>query len=252
MIRLNEGAYPYMEEVNEGILRNVTSSRFPKGSRFLDVGCGQAALGGEIQKLGHVVWGIEKSELAAVRAKTRIDRCIQTDLLDTAGIKTALGDARFDAVILSDVLEHLYDPLSSLKFYLSYLKPGGRALISVPNALNWECRIRFLFGQFEYQDTGVMDRTHVRFFTFRTLENLVTAAGCTVEKRDFTPYIVRALLPWIKNRVKSKKENTADISNLQLYRVYMQYFYPIEHFLASAWKPLFAFRIILVVRKNET
>jgi SAM-dependent methyltransferase len=249
---LDREVYPYLEEVNEGILRHFT----PAGGspeRVLDVGCGQAGLAAEIRNLGHVVWGIEASAIAVAKAASRVDRCIHADLLDFKLIETALSGARFDAIIFSDVLEHLYDPLGALRFYNRFLRPGGHFLISVPNALNWQSRLAFLFGRFEYHDTGVMDRTHIRFFTFRSAKRLLAAAGCSIERTDFTPHLTRAFLPVIKKILANRpptpgRDRARSILDSPLYRLYLRWIYPVEYFIGSLWKPLFAFRIVLVAR----
>jgi len=254
MLDLDRDTYPYLEDVNEGILRQF---RRAAGSpeRVLDVGCGQATLAAEIRNLGHVVWGIEANSIAVERAASHIGRCIHADLLDFKAIEGILADERFDAIVFSDVLEHLYDPLTALRFYGRFLAPGGRVLISVPNALNWQTRLSFLCGRFEYQDTGVLDRTHVRFFTFRSATRLLQAAGCSIEKTDFTPLLVRAFLPAIKRLLVSRaagagQERRRAILDSPLFRFYLRWIYPAEYFLASVRKPLFAFRIVLVARMS--
>lgn len=252
MLGLDRDTYPYLEDINEGVLRQF---RRAGGSpeRVLDVGCGQAALAAEIRDLGHVVWGIEASSIAVEKAAPRIDRCIHADLLDFKTIEGVLANERFDAIVFSDVLEHLYDPLSALRFYQRFLDHGGRLLISVPNVLNWQTRLAFLFGRFEYQDTGVLDRTHVRFFTFRSATRLLEAADCSIEKRDFTPLLTRAFLPVIKRIMATRplppgRDRARSILDSPIYRLYLRWISPVEYFIGSLWKPLFAFRIVLVAR----
>src|SRR3954453_18208062 len=101
----NDDNYPYLEEVNEGIPRPLPAP--PPGRRpvVLDVGCGQASLGGEVAKLGYEVWGIEQDPFAAGKARSRVDKVIEADLTDGTAIEAALGDQRFDRVVFSDVLE---------------------------------------------------------------------------------------------------------------------------------------------------
>ena len=245
----NDENYPYLEEINEGILRHIP---FTNGTRpaVLDVGCGQGALAGEIAVRGYEVWGIEQDEFAVGRAAKRIDRVIQADLTDQGAVESDIGSKKFDQIVFSDVLEHVYDPLTVLRSYIGYLKPDGQVLISLPNVVNWHTRLAILFGRFNYQDSGVMDRTHIRFFTFRTARQMVQAAGLSVQRADYTPLIVRALLPLAKKILTRRGDGeTADprsIIDSPAYRTYMRFVYPLEYRLGALRRPLFAFRIILV------
>jgi 2-polyprenyl-3-methyl-5-hydroxy-6-metoxy-1,4-benzoquinol methylase len=252
MIHLNKKSYPYMEEVNDGILREFRLL-LPLTGRVLDVGCGRAQLGKAVRELGWEVWGVEQSGEACDTARTRIDRLIETDLQSYESVRSRLGETRFDALIFSDVLEHLYDPLGVLERYLSYVKPSGKVLISVPNAVVWTNRLRLLCGRVEYADTGVMDRTHIRFFTFRTAQRLVEAAGCRVERVASTPYLVRALLPLMKWFMAKPNPDAPPDPRAMIesrgYKLYVKYVYPVEHFFTSLWRTMFAFRIIVVATK---
>ena len=249
MIYVGRKCYPYMEEINEGILRQLRRLTMA-GGRMLDVGCGRAALGEAVQQLGWEVWGIEENREACATARTRIPHLIEGNLLDTEYVRQSLGETQFDALVFSDVLEHLYDPRSVLESYLRYLKPGGRVLISVPNAVVWTNRIQWLLGRINYQDTGVMDRTHIRFFTFRTTRQLVEAAGCRMDRVDFTPYLVRAVLPLIKRVIRADRlsgdYNPRAMIDSPGYRLYMRYVYPVEYAITFLWKRMLSFRIIVV------
>jgi 2-polyprenyl-3-methyl-5-hydroxy-6-metoxy-1,4-benzoquinol methylase len=243
-----------MEEINEGILREFR--RLPGSGRVLDVGCGRAALGGAIRELGWEVWGIEQSGEACATAAKRLDRLVEADLHDLDRVDAALGATRFDALVFSDVLEHVYDPLGVLEKYLAFVRPGGKVLISVPNAVVWTNRLRLLLGRVEYADTGVMDRTHIRFFTFRTARRLVEAAGCRIDRVASTPYLARAVLPLLKRvlaRGVLRSEGPADpraLIDSPAYRAYMKYVYPAEQAFAALWRTMFAFRIIIVATRG--
>ena len=253
MIYINKKSYPYLEEVNEGILREF-GRLLPLTGRVLDVGCGRAALGEAIQQLGWEVWGIEQSKDACAAAQGRIQRLIEADLLDINRVETALGQERFDALVFSDVLEHVYNPLGVLEEYLRFVKPGGRVVISLPNAVVWTNRARILCGRVDYADTGVMDRTHIRFFTFRTARELVRAAGCQIERVSSTPYLVRALLPLLKKGLSRRDEESSDpraLINSRSYKLYTKYLYPVEQAIASCWSTMLAFRIVLTASKPK-
>jgi len=249
-----DGSYPYLEEVNEGVLRHIAPVNAGAGSTVLDVGCGQGSLGAEIASLGYEVWGIENAASAAGRAEERLSRLVPCDLTDEAAVRKELGDEQFDTIVFSDVLEHVYDPLTVLRSYMDYLEPGGRVLISLPNVANWQTRLTLLFGRFEYQDSGVHDRTHIRFFTYKTATEMVTRAGLQVDEVDSTPFIARAVLPLAK-RILSRPgggdtpPDPRALIDSSAYRLYMRYVYPLEYRLGSLRKPLLAFRIILVASR---
>jgi 2-polyprenyl-3-methyl-5-hydroxy-6-metoxy-1,4-benzoquinol methylase len=247
MFDLEGREYPYMEEVNEGILRQFR--RYQPEGKVLDVGCGRGQLGEAIQALGWEVWGIERDDGASKVAEKRLARVLCADILDEEGVRGALGKVQFSALVFSDVLEHLYDPLAVLKNYLEYVPAGGRVFVSVPNAVLWINRMKLLLGRVEYEDTGVMDRTHIRFFTFRTAKLLLEEAGCRIAEVDLTPHLVRAFLPLIKSFSKSKSTDARSIIDSKPYLFYMRYVYPVERLFAFLWKGMFAFRIILVAEK---
>jgi 2-polyprenyl-3-methyl-5-hydroxy-6-metoxy-1,4-benzoquinol methylase len=91
----------------------------------------------------------------------------------------------FDFVVLGDVLEHLADPWEALRLVRGLLSPGGVAVVSVPNVAAWPVRLGLLAGSFEYRDFGILDRTHLRFFTRATARELVESAGFAVERERF-------------------------------------------------------------------
>jgi hypothetical protein len=154
-------------------------------------------------------------------------------------------------------LEHVFDPLYVLRAYLPFLADNGKLLISLPNSLHWLNRLYFMFGKFNYEMTGTMDRTHIRFFTFRTAKKLLEANHCVVEKIDSTPFIIRSFLPFIKaffykknSRIERHKPSRT-IMDSPLYNVYINYIYPVEYWLTRIMPSLLAFRIILVAKKNK-
>ncbi len=85
-----------------------------------------------------------------------------------------------------DVLEHLPDPERALAAARRLLRPGGRLFVSVPNVANLTVRLSLLFGRFEYGDRGIMDRTHLRFFTRKSALRMVRGAGFEVLRKEMT------------------------------------------------------------------
>jgi 2-polyprenyl-3-methyl-5-hydroxy-6-metoxy-1,4-benzoquinol methylase len=145
--------------------------------RILDIGCGA----GDNARLARSrnpdrnVFGITQSEPEAIIARAHMAACwvfdIEKDLPD------ALRELKFDAMIFSHVLEHLREPAAVLARFLKLLEPGGVILIAVPNILSYRMRWQFLLGNFEYQSGGELDRTHLRFLTYKTARQFVLPAA---------------------------------------------------------------------------
>ncbi len=138
--------------------------------RVLDVGCGA----GDNARLltarfpGCEVFGITYSAAEAAAARGAMTTCWVANIEED--LPEQLRATRFDAVIFSHVLEHMRDPAATLSRFAQLLHGGGVALIAVPNVLSWAMRWQFLRGDFEYQSDGVLDDTHLRFFTYLTAE----------------------------------------------------------------------------------
>jgi 2-polyprenyl-3-methyl-5-hydroxy-6-metoxy-1,4-benzoquinol methylase len=99
---------------------------------------------------------------------------VLSGFFDEAFIETC---GTFDAIVFGDVLEHLADPACVLTLARRCLSPGGVIIVSVPNIAHWTVRLRLLFGRFEYRDGGIMDATHLRWFTRKTLLAMLAHAG---------------------------------------------------------------------------
>jgi 2-polyprenyl-3-methyl-5-hydroxy-6-metoxy-1,4-benzoquinol methylase len=131
---------------------------------LLDVGCGEGLFGHTLkQKRNIVVWGVELFEKEANKAKDKLDRVlvgnIELNHLD-------LPNDYFDCVVFNDVLEHLQYPWIVLNKIKKYLKQGGYVIASIPNIRYYEIVKKLLLKkEWEYEDSGVMDKTHLRFFT---------------------------------------------------------------------------------------
>lgn len=246
--------YKYWEEINEAVLRQIPQNRSSQKNTVLDVGCGTGALSEAIEKKGYNVWGIELDTEAMAICRERITRVIHADLTQIDSINREIGNQLFDYLIFADVLEHLSDPLFILKYYLKFLKDDGYLVVSLPNVLAWANRVMFLFGRFEYTDTGLLEKDHLRFFTFRTAKLLVKSAGCSITKTDYIPYFVRVAEPLIK-KILLRGKKLEDTHHQMLvsspyYQWYMKYINPIEYVLGYWNKSLFAFKMIIIAKKG--
>jgi SAM-dependent methyltransferase len=131
---------------------------------------------GIMRRWGVEVTAVEIDPSAEPILRQSAQQVIIGDLDDPRTLEP-LGDSRFDVVLASDVLEHLKDPLRCLRQATQFVAPGGRVILSIPNFAHADIRLSLLAGNFEYADMGLLDRTHIKFFTRRSLENLIAAAG---------------------------------------------------------------------------
>jgi len=152
-----------------------------KNQKILDVGCASGYLGRELKKKGAEVYGIEISEKAGKEAKKALNGVIIGDI---EKINLPYPENFFDVIVCADVLEHLFDPTATLIELRNYLKDDGRLIVSLPNVANWWVRKELLLGRFEYQNTGLLDKGHLRFFTRDSAKRCFLEAGYKIVKVD--------------------------------------------------------------------
>jgi 2-polyprenyl-3-methyl-5-hydroxy-6-metoxy-1,4-benzoquinol methylase len=152
-----------------------------RGARVLDLGCASGAQARLLVEHGCTVVGVEVDAVAAERARAWCERVIVCDV-DVADLPSELGADTFDVVAAGDFLEHLRDPLRLLRSIAPLLRDGGTVVASIPNVAHGSVRLALLTGSFAYQETGLLDRTHLRFFTLTGIEELFAAAGFGVER----------------------------------------------------------------------
>ena len=144
--------------------------------RVLDVGCATGYLARALVERGCTVSGVEFDAEAAEEARPHLERLVIGDL-ETMDLAEAFGDDRFDVVVFGDVLEHLRNPLPVLRQAKALLADRGSVVVSIPNIAHGSVRLALLAGRFDYQDLGLLDATHVRFFTRSSVEDLFREAG---------------------------------------------------------------------------
>ncbi len=145
----------------------------------LDCGCGAGRLGELLRARGCHVTGIEREPQAAAAARQRLDRVIEGRVED---VIDALAPRDFDCVICADVLEHLEDPWTAARRLVERVRPGGVFLCSLPNVRHLGVLADLVVrGRWDYGDSGVLDRTHLRFFTRSTALALVRGAGAEID-----------------------------------------------------------------------
>jgi len=148
----------------------------PEGvRRVLDVGCGAGRFGQLVkQERGAEVWGLEPSLQACKQAENCLDRVVHAEF----GESLNLPKRAFDAVVFNDVLEHMANPWAALEFAKQLLTETGVVVASIPNIRHFPTLWRLVVRRdWSYQDAGILDRTHLRFFTRRTIEKLFLDTG---------------------------------------------------------------------------
>jgi len=153
-----------------------------RGNKILEIGCGEGITGAELKRISKAkeVVGVEVFEPAALKAEERLDQVIIGDI---QVIPLPFSDGYFDYIVLGDVLEHLYDPWKTLKHLKTYLSSSGFIIASLPNISYWEIlKDLILFDRWEYVEAGILDKTHLRFFTQRSLIKLFEESGLIIKK----------------------------------------------------------------------
>src|SRR6266851_2268425 len=153
-------------------------SMIPEGARVLDIGCGTGSITSMIRDLRHAdVIGIEPHRERAKKAEDKGITVING--IYTADISKKYGT--FDVILFADILEHLDNPIELLEQTKSALATNGRVLASIPNVAHWSVRLRLLAVNFDYKPTGIMDATHLRWFTRKGVRRLFDGAGYDIE-----------------------------------------------------------------------
>jgi 2-polyprenyl-3-methyl-5-hydroxy-6-metoxy-1,4-benzoquinol methylase len=147
--------------------------------RALDVGAATGVFGQALkQHCGCEVWGIEAHAPAAGEAARVLDRVLSRPVEASLG---ELPDGGFDLVVFNDCLEHLVEPERVLQALKAKLAPGGSFLCSIPNVRYYKhLRELLVRGEWEYVDSGILDRTHMRFFTHKSIRRMFERLGCDV------------------------------------------------------------------------
>jgi 2-polyprenyl-3-methyl-5-hydroxy-6-metoxy-1,4-benzoquinol methylase len=172
-------AHVYHREFNPDARDSLAliARRVAPGSRVLDLGAGPGVLGRHLhERLNCVLDGVEIDARAAALAKPFYQRLLCADL-DGACLADLGIHGPYDYVICADIIEHLRQPAQLLDQVAAVLAPAGRLLVSVPNVAYAGLVADLMAGCFEYRDEGLLDRTHLRFFTRATLLSLLTGSG---------------------------------------------------------------------------
>lgn len=158
-----------------------TLSWVPEQSRVLELGCATGHAGEFLRRTKHcLMFGIERHTEMAQRARMHYEHIWNTDLDEPHTYSVIEG--RFDVILCSNVLEHTKDPSEVLVKLRERLNPEGRIIVALPNIAHWSMRLHLLRGAFTYQTYGILDKTHLRFFTYDSAQKLVKDAGFLISR----------------------------------------------------------------------
>jgi 2-polyprenyl-3-methyl-5-hydroxy-6-metoxy-1,4-benzoquinol methylase len=168
----NKIKYNAKEALNKSLtVQSQVVSLTGQNKRVLEFGCNIGETSLVLERNGCEVTGIEINRAAAEIAKNICKEVIIGDIEKDEVWEKIEG--KFDVIIFADILEHLRNPDKILKRTKKYLKEDGFLIISLPNIANWRIRLSLLFGRFEYKLTGILDETHLRFYTLKSAQELI-------------------------------------------------------------------------------
>jgi methionine biosynthesis protein MetW len=192
----------------------------PPGSKVLEIGCGSGRLANLLSmRKKCLVYCVEKEPKMASIAK---NKCVEVLNMDIETKELPYSNGFFDCIILGNVLEHMKEPSKILANLKKYLSDNGFLIYSVPNIVNWHSRMTIFFGKFEYADSGVFDRTHLRFYNLNSAKKLAEDAGYRIAWLDVTP-------------------------SIYLFKEKLNFLW---YGLAKLWKNLFADEFVIQARKS--
>ncbi|MCX9011962.1 MAG: class I SAM-dependent methyltransferase [Candidatus Methanoperedens sp.] len=194
--------------------------QIPDGSKVLEIGCADGRLANILTiKKKCRVYCVEKDHAMAVIGRKKCEEMLNIDIENT---ELPWEAGAFDCIVLGNVLEHMREPAKILADLKRYLSGSGFLIYSVPSIVNWHSRLTILSGKFEYAESGVFDKTHLRFYNLNSAKKLAQDAGYRIVWLDVTPSIY-----FYKERLN-----------------------PLWYRLAAMWKNLFADEFIILARKG--
>ena len=226
-----EKDYPLLTDLSEKDLDENSSLKkmlclIEENKRVIDFGCATGYFARLLSERGCEVTGVEVNPKAAKAAQKYCKEVIVADL-DFISVNehfsAQISDEKFDVAIFGDVLEHLRNPWKILEETRKLLKPQGYVIASIPNIAHGAIRLALLQGNFQYQPLGILDNTHLRFFTRKTVEHLFEDTGYLIDAIESTKLAIYShsdLIPAIEKynfdiNITQEIEQDKDADTLQ-------------------------------------
>lgn len=251
---LQRVTYSYLERPNRSVLASLDRHvlRAKPDAAILDVGCGCGANARVVRARWPEarIIGVEPNEEAAADAREVCDRVFHGTLEEWI----ASGDdvPIVDAVVLSDVLEHVADPVQWLRTTAALPRLANATwIISVPNFGVWYNRLRTLAGRFDYAWSGLYDRTHLRFYTRKSIRRLLAYCGFEILSMRGTASIVQSAAPLLRKRFAGelKAGDHLALTGSPAFRYYQRIVEPAEEAICNLWPSLLAFQLVIAARR---
>ena len=160
---------PYSLENKKYSWHSIIAREIWKNVLVLDVGCNTGYLGSIADSSCKFYW-LEYMDEAIIEAKKIY---VDVSKYNLENLITIPWEHKFDVIVFADVLEHIRCPEDVLIFMQRYLKPNGKIIVSLPNIANWKTRLLLLFWNFDATETGIMDKTHLHYYTFKKANKLI-------------------------------------------------------------------------------
>jgi len=213
---------------SHAIIVNLVRLNFIKGT-ILDIGCASGYIGRQLQSSDYLLYGVDSDRRSLEEAKKYYKDVWLSDVeLHIPNFKV-----KFDLLIFADILEHLKKPEGVLGKLLRFGNEQALVIISVPNVANIAVRLLLLFGFFNYTDKGILDKTHLRFFTLSTLLNLIDDNDLEILKIKFSA------LPFFEVFPLARRGKPFYLLNI------------IAYILANFWGRMFAYQFVVLARRKS-
>ncbi len=208
------------------ILIDLISRYADRGTILLDLGAAGGELGEALRDRFNRTIGFEFEMDRMGELRKRLDQVVITDLETVRRLP-----ANADVIVLADILEHLRDPSTLLACVRESLEPDGYLFVSVPNIANITVRIGLLFGIFEYRERGILDSTHLRFYTMRSIKREIDRAGFRIIAIRGSSVPIRLIIPWAPEFLLRLGERLLTL-------------------VTRIWRGLFAYQIVIVAQRR--
>jgi 2-polyprenyl-3-methyl-5-hydroxy-6-metoxy-1,4-benzoquinol methylase len=168
---------PYSLSSSKYSKHTILKDLIGQNKKVLDVGCNEGYLATYCDP-SNKFFGIDNDKLSIEKAR-KVMKAEVYDLNSFNPLPSTIGN-NFDFIVFADVLEHVNSPERVLKFFQKYLKKNGQIVVSLPNIANWKIRLGLLFGKFDYTDSGILDRTHLKLYTYKSGRELMHRSGLKI------------------------------------------------------------------------